>query len=135
VKRYSWGSLLLGLEDYRPISRVSGPLERMAVVFHNADVLPGSSGGPVVTGDGRVVGINTQVVGRTEPEVNSYCARTALTDLDARCVHLAISSTEITAEYERVFDSRLEVAECATTVADRAEPSAAGEGRLLSAGF
>jgi S1-C subfamily serine protease len=112
VKRFSTGLYLSALDGYRPVSKKRGRLKRMGVVFHNADVLPGSSGGPLVNSAGEVLGINTHVVGNTENTHRRYCARRDAHDMDGGCVHLAISSSEIADFYARVFHERLDVAQC-----------------------
>jgi S1-C subfamily serine protease len=113
VKRYSEGMFLITLKGYRARPEVDWLLERMRVVFHNADVLPGSSGGPLVNRRGEVLGINTHVVGNTERDAHHrYCARQELHDPGDGCVHLAIASAEVVAAYERAFSSRIILADC-----------------------
>jgi S1-C subfamily serine protease len=112
VKRYSSGLFLSEVSGYRPLSRTRGRLERMGVVFHNADVLPGSSGGPVVSRTGEVLGINTHVVSNTRNSHLRYCARRDVHDMENDCVHLAISSAEIADYFKKTFRGRMDVAEC-----------------------
>jgi S1-C subfamily serine protease len=56
MKRYSIGFVNV-THKYYPFER-----ERGLLVVHNADILPGSSGGPVVDAGGSLVGINTRIV-------------------------------------------------------------------------
>jgi S1-C subfamily serine protease len=118
VKRFSVGKFLIDIDDYRPVSCVRGMLDRMQVVFHNADVLPGSSGGPLVIWGGDVIGINSQVVGGASSLHNQYCARQELHDEGAGCVHLAISAAEVVEEFEELFNSRVEIADCSPLTED-----------------
>jgi S1-C subfamily serine protease len=112
IKRHSSGRFLLDLDGYRLVSKANGPLHRMRVVFHNADVLPGSSGGPLVMADGSVLGINTQVVGRSDPPHARYCARQDAHDQVAECVHVAIAAEELALEFERIFRTPMPVSNC-----------------------
>jgi len=112
VKRYSVGNFSLWLRSYRLRPEVDRMLQRMRVVFHNSDVLPGSSGGPLVNANGEVIGINTMVVGSTStPDHHQFCAR-----LDphkpAECVHVAIASAELAHEYRRIFAAQMDLADC-----------------------
>jgi S1-C subfamily serine protease len=111
VKRYSEGSHLMSLKEYRPRPAVQVKMERLQVLFHNADVLPGSSGGPLVNRSGDVVGLNTHVVGNGDSPHNEYCARQDLHEASG-CVHLAIASAEVAAEFERVFNELVPLSDC-----------------------
>jgi len=112
VKPYSNGLLLLWLRGYRMRPEVNLMLDRMSVVFHNSDVLPGSSGGPLVNGRGEEIGVNTMIV-RDEKasDHHRFCARRDPHG-PGQCVHAAIASDELIAEYERIYASHIKVADC-----------------------
>jgi len=113
VKRYSDGFFLLWLKGYRMRPEVDRMLERLQVVFHNADVLPGSSGGPLVNHDGEVVGVNTMIVNDVDtPDHHRFCARRDPHQLEG-CVHVAIASSELINEFEQFYSSRITIADCA----------------------
>ncbi len=44
------------------------------VLMHTAQISGGNSGGPLITEDGAVVGVNTYVFGESEENMNRYCA-------------------------------------------------------------
>ena len=112
VRRYSDGLLLRWLKGYRLTSEVGRLLERLDVVFHNADVLPGSSGGPLTNRNGEVVGVNTMIVSSVPASDNHlFCARRDPHQLEG-CVHVAIASSELINEFERVYSSRITLADC-----------------------
>jgi hypothetical protein len=115
VKRYSDGIFLLSLKRRRNESGVGRSLDRMQVLFHNSDVLPGSSGGPVVNWDGEIFGMNTMILrGVSTSDSHRFCAR-----LDLRksgdCVHVAIASRELIDEFERLYASRIALAGCSSS--------------------
>lgn len=114
VKRYSHGMFLVDIASYQPHTASGRVLHRMDVIFHNADVLPGNSGGPLLTADGLVVGINSQVVGTAPSPGHRYCARRSALDHDG-CAHLAIPAEEIAEDMERLFSLRMDLATCSAT--------------------
>ena len=107
VKRHSGGIFLRGVDHYQMRPAVGETLEGMHVIFHNADVLPGSSGGPLVNRFGDVIGINTMVVSESpDPDHLRFCARRD-PQVPGTCVHVAIASNEVIDEYARIFGSRM----------------------------
>jgi hypothetical protein len=112
VKRYSNGFLLMWLQEYRMWPEASRRLDRMSVVFHNSDVLPGSSGGPLINASGEVIGVNTMIIRDDKASHHHrFCARRK-SHRPAKCVHAAIGSDELIAEYERIYASKIKVAAC-----------------------
>ncbi len=94
-------------------SEVGEVLDRLQVIFHNADVLPGSSGGPLTNRNGEVLGVNTMIEGRVESsEDHEFCASPD-SQKAGECVHVAISSQEVIKEFEQFYSSRLTLADCA----------------------
>ena len=113
IRRHSDGLLLLWQRSFQMRSEAGEVLDRLQVIFHNADVLPGSSGGPLTNRNGEVLGVNTMIYGRVEPsEDHEFCASP-----DSRkpneCVHVAISSQEVIKEFEQFYSLRLTLADCA----------------------
>ena len=93
-------------------SEAGDTLDRLQVVFHNADVLPGSSGGPLINRNGEVLGLNTMIEGRLTPsDKHEFCARLD-SDNPGECVHVAISSRELIKEFERFYSSPVTLADC-----------------------
>ena len=93
-------------------SEVGQVLDRLQVVFHNADVLPGSSGGPLTNRDGEVLGLNTMIEGKVATsDKHEFCAKLDPQD-PGECVHVAISSREVIKEFEQFYSSRLTLAGC-----------------------
>jgi S1-C subfamily serine protease len=97
-------------------SEAGNVLDRLQVVFHNADVLPGSSGGPLINRNGEVLGINTMIEGRVTPSHNhEFCAQVNSKN-PGECVHIAISSHELIKELEQFYSSPVTLADCAIPV-------------------
>ena len=114
VKRWSTGHFLFWLKTFRMRPEVDVLLEQQRVVFHNSDVLPGSSGGPLVNASGEVVGINTMVVRAEDvPDHHRFCARRD-PHQPGECVHVAIASDEVAQEYERVYSSPIPLIDCSS---------------------
>ena len=112
VRRHSDGLFLLVLRGFRMRSEVGQVLDRLQVIFHNADVLPGSSGGPLTNRNGEVLGVNTMIEGRVATsDKHEFCARLNPHD-PGECVHVAISSREVIKEFEQFYSSRLTLADC-----------------------
>ena len=113
VRRHSDGLFLLWLRGFEMRSEVGVVFDRLQVVFHNADVLPGSSGGPLTNRNGEVVGINTMIEGSVAAsDKHEFCARLNPQD-PGECVHVAISSRELIKEFEQFYSSRITLADCA----------------------
>jgi S1-C subfamily serine protease len=113
VRRHSDGLFLLWLRGFQMRSEVGAVFDRLQVVFHNADVLPGSSGGPLTNRNGEVVGINTMIEGSVAAsDKHEFCARLNPQD-PGECVHVAISSRELIKEFEQFYSSRITIADCA----------------------
>jgi S1-C subfamily serine protease len=88
--------------------------ERVPVIFHNADLLPGSSGGPLLDEDGHVVGINSRIlVPGDRPEKFNYCAVEADRHSPGEdCINMAISSRAIAEAFGEFFGAHLPLEEC-----------------------
>ncbi|MCW8983945.1 MAG: serine protease [Thermoanaerobaculales bacterium] len=113
VRRCSDGLFLLWLNGFRMTPEVGDVSDRLQVVFHNADVLPGSSGGPLTNRDGEVLGLNTVIEGRgADSDKHEFCARLDPVD-SGECVHVAISSLELVKEFEKFYSSPVTLADCA----------------------
>ena len=113
IRRHSDGLLLLWLRRFQLRSEAGEVLDRLPVVFHNADVLPGSSGGPLTNRNGEVLGINTMIEGRVAPsDKHEFCASRDPLD-PGECVHVAISSREVIQEIEQFYSSPIGLADCA----------------------
>lgn len=83
-------------------------------VLHNADILPGSSGGPLADVLGQVVGINSRVLtsaGATDG--HHYCAAgDGPHEPSPDCLHLAVSSRTVAAAYRATYGRSLPLARC-----------------------
>ena len=114
VKRYSDGFFLLWKSGHETRPEVDRLIRRADVVMHNADLLPGSSGGPLVNEDGEVVGINTMVVSSSDQhDDNRFCARLDPHD-PGECIHVAIASEEVISELRRLATSHIAMADCSS---------------------
>jgi S1-C subfamily serine protease len=114
VKRHSDGYFLLWKKGRPMRPGIDRLTRRSEVVFHNADILPGSSGGPLLNEDGEVVGINTMIVSSTgEQDDHRFCARLDPHD-PGECIHVAIASGEVISEFGRLYSSRIAMAGCSS---------------------
>jgi V8-like Glu-specific endopeptidase len=96
IKRYSRGKLLA-----KGLSR-----DQVHILAHNADMLPGSCGGPLVDEEGNVVGINSLVVHPDDKSVDDasfydYCPGAP------NHFYVAISSSEVLKDIELIKKNKL----------------------------
>ena len=108
VRRYSRGQLIRDAEPY-PLRDEARQLQaHTSMILHNADVLPGNSGGPLIDARGRIIGINNRIVRPAGNGVGfGYCCVRADFHTPGRdCVHLAIASGEILSEFNRIMGGR-----------------------------
>lgn len=125
VKRYSLGGFRCTFGDYRLTSLPMVGMDRVSVVFHDADVLPGSSGGPLINTAGEIVGINTLVVGNSENTKRRYCALTDGHRTDPGWAHLAISAKEVLDDYARIVSREIRVNGCEDPTPTADQPAVA----------
>lgn len=114
LKRYSIGSRVQYISSY-PLGGVTvEQRERVPIVFHNADLMPGCSGGPLLDENGHVVGLNSRIfVPGDRPQRYDYCAARADQHSPGEdCINVALSAQAIAAAFQELFGSRLVVEAC-----------------------
>ena len=92
-RRWSSGELLREHRSYPLYVGRDHQQRPVDVILHDADLLPGNSGGPLVASTGEVLGINTAIGRLGWVDGFSYCAEAQ--EEGARCLHLTVSSDEI----------------------------------------
>jgi S1-C subfamily serine protease len=128
LKRYSAGLRVQYIGAYPLRTADSEHRKRVPIILHNADLLPGSSGGPLLDEAGRVIGINSRILAPGVRDGFNYCAVEADRHRPGEdCINMSISSQAIAEEYVDVFDARLELEACGGV--DHDSPVQATEGR------
>jgi len=113
LKRYSEGRRVQHISAYPLRTADLEHGERVPIILHNADLLPGSSGGPLLDEHGRVIGINSRILAPGVRDKFNYCAAEADRHRPGEdCINMAISSQAIAEAYLELFRGRLEVEAC-----------------------
>jgi hypothetical protein len=112
LRRFSRGYKVKVHNQYPFRAEARRLMERVSVVLHNADLLPGSSGGPLINTRGQVIGLNTRILYPGGPTTRYCCARADDHEPGRYCIHLAVSSHELVHEFERVSGLRIVEAGC-----------------------
>lgn len=109
LKRFSNGIRVQSIDAYPLNNLATQKRERVSVIFHNADLMPGSSGGPLMDEHGHVLGLNSRVFA-PEPRSERFtycCARAESHRPGVDCIHMAISAREIVQEFHEKFGKNL----------------------------
>lgn len=95
TRRFSAGSVVRGAVKH--VIRAGLRPTLVAAVYHTADMLPGSSGGPLLNQRGEVIGLNSRIIQGTPSRSDlGYCCAPAQEHRPGRdCVHMAVAADEI----------------------------------------